>query len=103
MKASTKKLITNSKGEVSKNISGMLANCIFSSKSNKIYTGYYSGSGRFTSAHSAITTVEVILNSEKFKYTFANDAPRGGIKGEYVKCSKIAFELLLNIRNSYYN
>ena len=102
MKKATKKLITTASGTISKNISGMLANCHFDTKNNKIYTGYYSGSGKYTSAYSAMSTVESILKAENLKYTIANDAPRGGTKGEHAKVSKVAFNLLLNIKNYYF-
>lgn len=88
------------KGQVSKNITSMLGNCRFDEKNNKIYTGYNSGSGRFTSACSAIHTVESILKAEKLKYSIGNDAPRGGITGEFVKVSKTAMQLILSIKNS---
>lgn len=88
------------KGQVSKNITSMLGNCRFDSKQKKIYTGYHSGSGRFTSAHSAEKIVTDILNAETLKYTIGNDAPRGGVTGDFVKVSKTAFELLLSIKNS---
>ncbi len=88
------------KGQISKNITSMLGNCRFDSKQNKIYTGYNSGSGRFTSAHSAEKTVTDILNAEKLKFTIGNDAPRGGITGDFVKVSKTAFELILSIKNA---
>jgi hypothetical protein len=100
MKNATKTLITTAKGQVSKNITSMLSNCRFDSKQNKVYVGYYSGSGRYTSSHSAQSTVESILKAEKLKYTISNDAPKGGILGDYVKVSKVAFNLLTTIKNS---
>lgn len=53
MKTAITKLIMTAKGQVSKNITSMLGNCRFDSKQNKIYTGYNSGRGRYTSACSA--------------------------------------------------
>lgn len=100
MKSATSKLIMTAKGQVSLNIISMLRNCRFDEKSKKIYTGYNSGRGRFISANSAQSTVLNILNAEKLKYTIGNDAPRGGITGEFVKVSKTAFDLILNIKNS---
>jgi hypothetical protein len=96
MKNQTKNLIYTQKGELSKHITNALSNCKFDN--GKIYTGYYSGSGRFTSAHSAMGTVTAILDAQGYKYTTGNDAPKGGIKGEYVKVSKVAFQFLTNIK-----
>lgn len=98
MKAATKKLITTKSGSVSKNITNMLKNCRFAG--NKVYTGYYSGSGRFTSAHSALSTVKSILDAQGYKYEIANDAPQGGVRGEHVVVSKTAVDFLISIKNS---
>ncbi len=98
MKNSTSKLITNQDGTISKSITNMLKNCRF--YNNKIYTGYHSGSGRFTTAHSALTTVTNILNAQGYKYKVSNDAPKGGIRGEHLIVSKVAFNFLETIKNS---
>lgn len=97
MKTATKKLILTQKGEVSKSIINMLSNCIFVEQSNKIYTGYYSGTGRFTSAHSAMSTVVSILNAQGYKFTKGNDSVRGGVKGEHVKVSTVAFQFIKSL------
>jgi hypothetical protein len=76
----------------------MLQNCNFDFYKNKIYTGYYSGSGRFTTACSAKSTITNILDAQGFKYTIGNDAPKGGIKGEFIKLSKPAFKFILNLK-----
>lgn len=94
MKAKVKKSVLTSKGEVSKNITKMIGNCVFFANSKKIYTGYYSGTGKYTSAHSAMSTVIELLEAGGYKYTIGNDAPRRGAKGQYVKVSKTAFEFL---------
>jgi hypothetical protein len=105
MKTSVAKIVTTKSGTISKNVTGMLANCTFISKKskgtqNRIYTGYYSGSGRFTSAHSAMFTVKQILDAGGYKYKTGNDAKFGGVKGEYVQVSNVAFDLILTIKNS---
>lgn len=91
-------LFITKKGEISKNITNMLLNCRFDSAENKIYTGYYSGSGRFSKAGSAEKTVVSILDALGFAYTVGNDAPRGGVSGDFVKVSKKAFETLIKIK-----
>ena len=98
MKTQIKNWVTTKKGDVSKNVLNMLLNCRMDEKKHRIYTGYYSGSGRFTSAHSASSTVIDILSVGKFKYTTGNDAPNGGIKGQYIQVSKAAFNAVNEIR-----
>jgi hypothetical protein len=95
MKNQTKKLIFTQKGELNKNIKNQLAHCVFAN--GIIYTGYYLGSGRFTTAHSAMSTVISILNAQGYKFTTRNDSPRGGVSGECVKLSKTAYEFVLNL------
>jgi hypothetical protein len=98
MKTQIAKIVTTKSGSINKSIINMLRNCHF--VGNKVYTGYYSGSGRFTSAHSAMHTVKLILDAGGYKYTNGNDAKFGGIKGEHVVCSKIAINTLLEIKNA---
>lgn len=98
MKTATKNIIITKTGAVSKHIINALNNCHFAEK--KVYTGYYSGSGRFTSAHSALSTVTSILDAQGYKYKVANDAPKGGIKGEHVVISNTAMTFLLSIKNA---
>jgi hypothetical protein len=100
MTTSTKKIVLTAKGTINKSIVNMLSNCRYDFKTNKIYTGYYSGSGRFTSAHSAESTVTSILNAQGYKYTIGNDAPRGGVSGDFVKVSKTAFNFLRGLLTS---
>lgn len=95
MNNQTKKLIYTQKGELNKHVKNALSHCSF--LNGKIYTGYYSGSGRYTSSHSAMGTITDILEAQGYKYTTGNDAPKGGIKGEYVKVSKVAFEFIAKL------
>ena len=60
-------------------------------------TGYYSGSGRFTTACSFMGDFTNFLDVMKVKYTTGNDAPRGGVSGEYVKISSRAVTKLNKI------
>lgn len=100
MKTATKTIVFNKDGKRNKSVINMLMNCWFDTKSQtKVYTGYYSGSGRFTSAHSALSTVTAILKDQGYKFEVANDAARGGAKGEHVIISKTAFKFLLSVKN----
>ena len=97
MKTSTKKILLTSKGLVNKSVSNMITNCRFNVVENKIYTGYYSGSGRFTTSHSAQEIITSILKAQGYKFEIGNDAPRGGARGEFVKVSKVAMNFIKSI------
>lgn len=99
MKATTKNIVLNKDGKRSQSVINMLMNCRFDNSQTKIYTGYYSGSGRYTSAHSAMSTVTLLLKAQGYKFEIANDAPRGGAKGEHVVISKTAYKFLLSVKN----
>ena len=73
------------KADFNKRTINMLLNCRFDADSRKIYTGYYSGTGRFTRAHSAESYVKDVIDSFGYKYDVGNDAPRGGIRGEFIQ------------------
>lgn len=94
MKNSVKKLVLTKSGSISKSITNMIGNCSFDEKQKKIYVGYYSGSGKYTSAHSAEQTVIELLKAGGYKYKTGNDAPKGGITGDFVKVSKTAFNFI---------
>lgn len=95
MKKSIEKVVLTKEGKVSKSIINMLLNCSFAK--GRIYVGYNSGRGRFTSAHSAEATVTSVLKSGGYKFETGNDAPRGGITGEYVKASKAARKAIIEL------
>lgn len=97
MKTSTKNLIMTQKGQVSKNIANALSRCRFNEAERKIYTGYYNGRGKWATRGSSQGIVLSILESQGYSYKVDNDAPQGGITGDYVKVSKTAFEFLRNI------
>lgn len=98
MKAKTKSIVLTSKGVINKSVSNIISNCRFYSKELKIYTGYYTGRGRFTSSYSAQSTVIEILKAQGYKFETGNDAPRGGVNGEFVKVSRVAFDFIQSIK-----
>ena len=95
MKTQTQKIVLTKSGSVNKSVLNMIKNYRFNETENKIYTGYYSGSGRFTSTHSASHVIESILNAQGYKFEKGNDAPKGGITGEYLKVSKTAIKFII--------
>lgn len=100
MKPKTKKNLMTKKGELNQNIVNALKNCRFDFSTNRIYTGYYTGSGRFASKANSVHTVELIVRSQGYKYDVLNDAPRGGILGEYVQLfSKTSINFIHSLIN----
>ena len=87
-----------SKGLANKKILSMIENCRFDEESRKIYTGYYSGRGRFTTRHSAMHTITSILDAQGYKYTNGNDSERNGAAGEFVKVSRLAFDFIVQLQ-----
>jgi len=96
MKNATKKIVLTAQGKVNKNVQNALMRCRF--KENKIYTGYYLGAKKNTTAHSALSVVTSILKAQGYSFEIGNDSVRGGILGQYVKCSKVAFNFILKIK-----
>ena len=94
MKTATKKIVLTKKGLANKQVLNAIGHCVFHEKDRKIYTGYYSGSGRFTTRHSAIHTITSILDAQGYKYTVGNDSERNGASGEFVKVSKVAMNFI---------
>lgn len=96
MKNQTKAIVLTKSGSVNKSVSSMIGNCAFGK--GKIYTGYYSGKGRFTSANSASPLIIKILTAQGYKFEKGNDAPRGGITGEFLKVSSTALNFIKSLK-----
>jgi len=71
---------------------------IESINSTKIYTCKWVGNGRRRNVSSIYSQVVIILDTLKLKYKTGNDAPRGGLEGDYVKISKRAFQKIKNLK-----
>lgn len=56
---------------------------IIKARGEKVYVGYYTGSGRFSK--SARSNPEKYLAIWGVDHESGNDAPRGGVSGDYVK------------------
>jgi len=41
-----------------------------------------------------------LLSAQGYKFTTGNDAPRGGVEGDFIKISNTAIIFLMGIRNS---
>ncbi len=100
MKAATKAIAMTKQGKVSKIITNALEHCRFDEGNKKIYTGYYSGRGRFTSRHTAYRVVADLLHAEGYKFTEGNDSDRNGASGEFVQVySSTAMKAIMDIKN----
>jgi hypothetical protein len=99
MKKETKKIVLTAKGLMAKQVLNAIGHCVFNEKGCKIYTGYYSGSGRFKTRHSAMNTITAILNAQGYKYTIGNDSKRNGATGEFIKVSRVAFDFINHLEN----
>lgn len=97
MKTSTKKILLTSKGELNKSVTNAIAHCRFDEDQRKIHTGYYSGKGRWATRASAYSIITSILKAQGYKYAIGNDAPKGGVLGEYVRVSKTAMNFIRSI------
>jgi len=64
----------------------------------KIYPSYYTGTGRHIRLVSYSLELRLLLKVAGYKITRGNDALRSGQQGEYIKCSKVAFEFLTSLK-----
>jgi len=99
MKTKTRNIIFTKAGKVNQNLLNALSNCSFNPTTNQIYTGYYNGSGRWGTKQSAEHHVIGFLNAQGYNFTKGNDAPKGGITGDFLKVSKTAFNFILSIKS----
>ncbi len=56
-----------------------------------VHTGYYQGSGRHSKAVDLTFTISAYLDKMGIAHETGNDAPRGGVSGNYVKVTMPAF------------
>jgi hypothetical protein len=54
----------------------------------KIRTGWYTGTGRFTSAHNHHEEVARVLIVAKIRFKDGNDSPKGGVWGNFIIVNK---------------
>ena len=99
MKNSIKNIVLTKQGKVNKSVNNVLNHCTVNEKEGKIYTGYYNGYGKWATKASAQPTVIELLKAGSFKYEIGNDAPKGGITGDFVKVSKTAMKAFLEVKN----
>ncbi len=95
MKKPVEKIVLTKKGKPNKAVQNMLMNCNFY-VDGQVGTGYYSGRGRFTTRHSALSLVESLLKAGGYKYKVSD---LGGAAQEHVKLSKVAKQFLVDIRS----
>jgi hypothetical protein len=98
MKTATKKIVLTATGAKNKRVLNALENCRFSFSTRRIYTGYYLGSGRYTTRHTAAPTLISLLETQGYKFTEGNVSPQGGASGEYIEVSRVAFKFIEGLR-----
>jgi len=64
---------------------------------NKLYCKKWQGHNTLKDVSPRI---KAMLESQGYKFTTGNDAPRGGVEGDFIKVSKVAMTFLMGIRNS---
>jgi hypothetical protein len=102
MKAITKtqkELITTKKGELTESFKKIINHLNRSKETGKIYTD------KWTNNHKTLVSIHrnlmELMSVFKIKYTLGNDAPRGGIEGNFVKISVKQISNLLEISNNF--
>lgn len=98
MKTATKKLILTAKGEVSKQFKNALMCASYNESELKIYPCKWMKSGRRFACSDKTKTILDVLKAQGYKVEEGNDAPRGGLEGNYIKVSKTAFNFLKQFR-----
>lgn len=62
---------------------------------------YTSGSGRFTSNQDHAASVRTILRALNCPFTAGNDAPRGGLTGQWIKPSAASWRKMQPVRDQW--
>lgn len=72
------------KGELKKDpVTKLAHNCIIM-QGEKVYTGKYSGTGKHTKSVDYTPSVVALLTRNGYLVEYGNDAPRGGVTGNFV-------------------
>lgn len=95
MKKATQKLVLTQKGEVHQHVISAIQNCRFDG--NKIYFSSWKRNGRHHTLADYSFRIIQILQAQKYKMEFGNDAPRGGKDGDFIKVSTTARKFLQSL------
>lgn len=98
LKNATAKLILTQKGEVNKNFKNALMCARFDETENKIYPCKWMKSGRRSACSDKTATILEVIKAQGYKYEEGNDAPKGGLEGNFIKVSKTALTFLNQFR-----
>jgi hypothetical protein len=94
----SKELLLTGKGDINLNWVNLISKVRF--EGDKIYPKEWKGSKRYMSLSDGMPGLKQVLNAQGYKFTEGNDAPRGGVEGDFIKVSKVAMTFLIGIRNS---
>ena len=98
MKTATKAIVLTAKGEVSKQFRNALMCARFDETTNKIYPCRWMKSGRKFACSDKSALIINVLKAQGYRYEEGNDAPKGGLEGNYIKVSKAALSFLKQFR-----
>lgn len=98
LKPAAAKLILTQKGEVNKQFRNALMCASYNETENKIYPCKWMKAGRRFACSDKTKTILDVLKAQGYKYEEGNDAPKGGLEGNFIKVSKTAFKFLKEYR-----
>ena len=98
LKTATKKVILTAKGEVNKHFVNALFCARFDDATKTIYPCKWMKSGRRFACSDKTNTILEALKAQGYKFEQGNDAPKGGLEGNYIKLSAPAYNFLKNFR-----
>jgi hypothetical protein len=98
MKTATKAIVLTAKGEVNKHFKNALMCARFDEANTKIYPCSWMKSGRNFACRDKSALITSVLKAQGYKFEIGNDAPKGGLEGNYIKVSKTALAFLLQFR-----
>lgn len=87
-------LVTKKDGTLKARVLEAIENKVFSTK---IYYQSWAGSNRNKSLCTYEFEITQLLKLAGYKFTYGNDAPRGGKDGDFIKISNTAFNFLKSL------
>ena len=94
----SKELLLTGKGTINLNWVNLISKVRF--EGDKIYPKEWKVSKRHISLSDGMPGLKQLLSAQGYKFKEGNDAPRGGVEGDFIKVSKVAMTFLMGIRNS---
>ncbi|NLB86065.1 MAG: hypothetical protein GX793_03270 [Bacteroidales bacterium] len=96
----TQEFALTKKGTLNRNIKNAVLSILINPKKRRIYPKHYTGSGRYVNLKDYSFYITELLTLQGYKFTWGNDAPRGGKNGDYIQVSKAGLDFILSIRET---